>query len=480
MGGVVINEVEAEPLSEYAIDFLMNRKNETPYLDFKLTIDIKKESDFPEIAKDIFAFSNYGGGWILIGWKEEKKNQFTPIGLFEDYSVDQATLQEKFNSFVDEPLELLYKEIRKVVNGQERRFGFIFIPPSHKILIPNKEGRYKKGDKERIVFRRGDIFYRRGTQSIQPSAQENEILKRRIEKEKYRMSILSGEPDEIEEEIYSNLFEVKIPKYVYFGSKKLYDDISINTLLKQEGVFPEFYYKFKEWNNKILTFENLYDEKNSYSKLVDNTQISRESVDVWLADQDKSNLIIELLYRELIHFAISKKIYYSEKRDKLYYPIGKEKDKRKEQWGGRYTKSTRTVVAKMWAGQLGKSVYCHTACYASFKRIGSKIFLEVLPTFILTDDGSRPISGFEEGTVITRLSYNKYNNSYLNTILFWIHQLGDGKNIKITDYIEIESEPVKARMSVGILFDIPSSEFRLEIEDTGDEELFKGEDGTGI
>ena len=110
IGGVVINEVEAEPLSEYVLDFLTSQKKECPYLDFKLTIHVGKNSDFPEVAKDIFAFSNYGGGWILIGWKEEKKNQYLPAGVPDDYKVDQATLQEKFNSYSSKPIQIEYKD----------------------------------------------------------------------------------------------------------------------------------------------------------------------------------------------------------------------------------------------------------------------------------------------------------------------------------------------------------------------------------
>lgn len=472
VGGVVINEIEAEPLSDYVIDFLKHQKNESPYLDFKLVINTDKFSDFPEIAKDIFAFSNYGGGWILIGWKEEKKSQFTPIGVPEDYKIDEATLQEKFNSFVDDPLQILYKETKELVNGVEKRFGFVFIPPSSKILTPIKDGKYSKDSKERVVFKKGAVFYRRGTQNISPpSDYELKILKNRLEQENYRISILSGEPDTIEESIESNLFEVgKLPKYVYLGNKKPYDDASIKFLLKQEGIFPEFYYKFKEWNRKIVTFENLQDGNNPYSKLVDQSSITRESVDSWIVDSDKGKLIIELLNRELKHYAMSKGLFYSQNRDKLYYPTISET--RKESWKGRYSKSTRQVAFKMYAEQLRKFVYCHVAFYANFIKIGNKIFLRVLPTFILTENGKKSISGFDEGRVITRLSYDVYNNSYLNTILFWIDKLGDGKNILIRDYIEIDSKPASIDMKVGILFDTPSSELRVRIEDDEIKEMF--------
>ncbi len=119
---VVINEREAEPLSDYVLNFLKSQKKECSYLDFKLTISIRKDSDFPEIVKDILSFSNYGGGWILIGWKEYKKSQYTPVGVPQDYSVDQAVLQEKFNSYADNPIQIEYLE---KTDEQGRRLGII-------------------------------------------------------------------------------------------------------------------------------------------------------------------------------------------------------------------------------------------------------------------------------------------------------------------------------------------------------------------
>ncbi len=292
VGGVVINEIEAEPLSDYVIDFLMAQKKECPYLDFKYTIHIGKNSNFPEIAKDIFAFSNYGGGWILVGWKEEKKNQYVPEGLPDDYEVDQATLQEKFNSYSNIPTQIDYREFTMNIDGKVKRFAAIYIPPSYDILTPVKDGIYKKGEKERVVFRKGDVFYRRGTQSIPPSEKELEIIKKRLEKENYRISVLSGEPDEVDETIYSNLFPViKLPEYVYSGKKvEEYSDESIKNLLQQEGIFPWFFFKFKEWNKRIITFEDLNDAGNIYREVVEEDTITKEPIDLWLEDPNKNRV----------------------------------------------------------------------------------------------------------------------------------------------------------------------------------------------
>lgn len=467
LGGVVINEVEAEPLSEYVIDFLAERKKECPYLDFKYTIHTGKNSDFPEIAKDIFAFSNYGGGWILIGWKEITSNQYLPEGLPEDYKVDQATLQEKFNSYSNNPIELGYVEFNKKL----KRFAAIYIPPSYNILMPIKDGIYKKIDKDRTVFKKDDIFYRRGTQSIHPSEKELELIEKRLKKENYRLSVLSGEPDQINEKIYSNLFPViQLPKFIYSGVKKDYDYISVQVLLQQEGINPAHIFKFVENDGRIYTFENLYEETNPYRKLVHIRSLSWEPTSSWIDVPDRNKLLVQLLNREFNHYAVSRGLAYFHPNNKLYYPTAGET--RKISWVGRYGKSKRTVAAEMFAEQLDGYVYRHAAIFSNFVQIGKgKFFLKILPTFIITEDGTHVIKGQKEGTIITRLSYNKYNSDFLNTILFWVYQLGDGKDIIINDYLSISSEPLAFDTEYGIIFDIPSSEFRLDI---GDEEISDG------
>jgi len=461
---VVINEKECEPLSDYVLNFLKSQKKESSYLDFKLTISTNKDSDFPEIVKDILAFSNYGGGWILIGWKEEKKSQFLPLGVPEDYKIDQAILQEKFNSYLDNPITLEYVEKSEEFVGKKRRFGFIYIHPSKEILKPKCDGEYQKNGKKKLVFKAGDIFYRRGTQNIHPSDFELKLIEKRLPKENYRISILSGEPDEIEEEIFSNLFEIKnLPKYVYLGEKKDYDGASIKYILKEKGINP-FFDKFKEWNKKIVTFEDIQDISNPYSVLINNS--SRELVSSWLEDPDKSRIIIELLNREFVYKAISKGFYHN--RGSLFFPAIQGTENREQQWQARYRKSSKIVVNRMYAEQLHKYVFLHASVFVSFLRIGERIFLQLSPSFILTENGRRVISGFREGTVITRVAYSVRNNQHLNNILFWIQQFKEEIEdlIKIEDYITIDSNPSKGSLSKRIIFDLPSSEF-----DVDDEEL---------
>lgn len=488
--GIVLDGIETEPLSQDVIDYLCNKNKETPFLDFKKTIDTSKNSKFPEIAKDIFAFSNYGGGWILLGWEEYKKNQFVPVGLPEEFELEPAVLQEKFNSFVLNPIEIDYypfskdftnqfpkakEDLKKKINSVSDRFGIIYIPASSEILVPNKRGEYKKQTGFKKVFSPNDIFYRRGTQSIKPEKNELEIIKKRLPKENYRLSVLSGEPDEIEETIYSNLFEIKTtPKYVYTGESRGYDGISIKTLLKQEKIFPEFYYKFKEWAGNIVTFENLSNPSNPYQKLVILGTVKKEPLENWLEDKDKCRVVKEILNREIVHFAIGKGLWRFYKKNKLYYPY--EEEKRRKKWKSRYSAPTKTVASKFFVKKLKRSLFWHVAFEADIIDFNNKFYLRILPSFVISENGKNPMSDPIIGTLITTLSYNKYNSMYLNNVLFWVYQLGDGNDIRIKDYITISKSPVEVKAYKGIIYDIPSNEFKLDIEEEEDVEVIENEE----
>jgi hypothetical protein len=487
IGGIVLNGLEENPLGPNIISYLCSQKKESPFLDFKKIISIDKNSTFPNLAKDMFAFSNYGGGWMLIGWEEYKKNQFVPVGLPEEYSVDQADLQSKFNSYSNSDMEIGYVEfennfqgnysttdakVLEKINSISKRFALIYIPPSHTLLSPKKEGKYTIDGKEHVVFKIGDIFYRRGTQNVVPGAYELTLINKRIRNENYRLSLLGGEPDMVEETLYSNLFEItSVPKYVYEADSLNYDNVSIKTLLKQNKIFPEFYYKFKFWNKKLITFENLQDNDNPYRQLVDTKTICKTSLQQWITNADKHPQIIELLNREIKHFIISRGLWHNQDKDNFFYPS--ESESRKEVWQSRYRKSNKTVAAKMYAEQIKKSIYWHIAFSVNVLHLRDRFYIRILPTFVITENGRNPISNFTIGTIITRLSYSKYNSIYLNTVLFWIYQLGTSKDILLTDYMTICSKPVEIKINAGILFDMPSSEFTLDI---ADDEIYADEE----
>ncbi len=463
-GGIIINERETSALSDYMVDFLFNRFKECPYLDYKWFFNLEKGSNFLKIIKHIFAFSNYGGGWILTGWKEEPKGKYQPVGHPDEYSADQAIIQEKFNAYCDEQLHLEYKEFERKINDESRRFGLLFIPPSTKILKPKKDGILTIGDKKKNIFKKNDIYYRRGSQCIHPSKKEMNIIEKRLLDENYRQSLLSGNADNITEFLQSNLFELKkIPEYVYLGKKRELDHVSIKILLKQENIFPEWIPKFRFYKDEVVIFENLEDMDNPYRKLVDIKTIRKERISAWLENINKKNIIVSLLNKEVIHYLVNKGLFYSFEKEKFYFPC--EEYSRTEQWSSKYRKnSLRQVAKKSYANQLHQNVFYHHCVSAKIIEIQETTFcLMLVPSFLLTEDGKKPISSLKAGTFITRLAYNQFNDKYVNNILFWIDKFSNSeKNIFIRKNMVIDSKSIEVEIDKGILFDVPSTEMSFE------------------
>lgn len=453
------------------LDFLIEKDHEDTYLDFKETLSVSKDAPFAKIAKDIFAFSNWGGGFILIGFRErktplssnpEEKRNFIPILLPENFHIDQADLQSKFNAYSPEPLNIQYREFFRNLDGADYKLAAIYIPPSTSVLKPTKDGSYtdEKGKKHQ-AFRLGAVLFRRGTQSIHASKEEISYIERRAQTEGYRISILSGQPDQIQEKIYSNLFEVtKIPKIIWTAYPKSIDSVisgRISNIPYSEVYVP--------WNNKIVTFSDLSNPKGPFWNEIETSSIRKEDLTEWLNDSDKQKIVIRLLNKEIRFLADKLGLLREEyRKQKFYYSCDGET--RTETWSPRYrTSSTLTVAQRMWANQLKRYIFWHIAVIARFRYLGNRIFLRLDPTLIITANGRKAIFGAKEGTIITRLTYHRYNASFLNSLLFWISRFSEGKDI-ITlaqGKITVSARPVESTINIGILSDRPVAEPPHEI-----------------
>lgn len=434
-------------LDDIFVDYLMSKNRESADIDFKLSVDISRDK-FAELAKDIFAFSNNGGGFIVIGFREKETGGFERIGLAEGFHIDQADLQQKFNAYTDHPIVLGYREFGYEIEGCVIRFAAVSIPPSTRPLIPTKDGKKTSlNDKEKTVFKAGDVLVRRGTQSILASDEEKEFIKRRSEEDDCRISLLSGNPDSVREVLLSNLFEVeKAPTTVYSATlRDSYVSFQMS-LLAPFITQGEILYSFLDPTDEPL------------KSFVRPGTTQKHKVEDWRSHTDDRNLLLWLLDATLIWHAGRHGMFVQRHGKKLYYPLRKEESERKESWPGLSRKSTRRVAAMMYAQQLGEEVGVHPSISVHFMLVGDRLCLRLTPTYVLTSNGRTPRRGEEEGTVITRLSHDDYNKTYLRNLLFWVDRLGgDGNKITVLDgRIVIGSNPISCDIESGIRSDRPT------------------------
>ena len=458
------DEVDPDPLGDLMLNYLIDLDSEEDFLDFKETLDISKGSSFPKIAKDIFALANRGGGWIIIGFKQKSSEEtegksahnrnFLAVGLDEAYNVDQANLQQKFNAYCASPVTLRHRIFYRRIEGLERKFATIYVPPSTAILVPIRDGTYYVNDKPQVAFKGAIVLTRRGTQSVPASEEEVAWIRKRCEKQDYRQSVLSGIPDRIEEPLFSNLLPVsKIPDTVTtallvpgaLGPLSVLREGSIALPCLVQG--------------RIVTILGDISPNTPLWNLVEQGSIRRRNLRDWTTEKGNRHLITKILNNAVVDCA--RAIGLASFRGKLFYPC--QGMKRTKVWKTRFReKSERTVAVRMLARQLQRYVWVHSAVETRFLWLKTELVLRLTPTFVITSDGETILFGHREGTIITRLTNRIHNRGYLNSLMFWISTLSEsagGDHIELAGgTIRVESEPLESRVGVGIQSDRPVSE----------------------
>jgi len=381
--------------------------------------------------------------------------------LAEDFHIDQADLQQKFNAYLTNPIDLPYREFYRNLQGTQRRFAAVYIPPSSCVLKPIRSGVYRdENGKQHTAFMVNSVLIRRGTQSTAATKEEIAWIHRRAEREGYRLGVLSGQPDQVQETVYSNLFEViKAPEIIWTASLRA----TREGQPPQQGNTP-YRAVYVLWNDRMVTFDDISTPQSPLWEMIEPSSVQGEQLAAWLADEDRQRVVIWLLNKELRFLAGRLGLLHEPRRQKFYYSCDGEY--RTETWSPRFrASSTLKVAQRIWAQQLGRPIFWHLAVVAPFTRIGDRLFLKLIPTIQLTNNGRKAVFGPREGTVITRLTYNRYNSSYLNQILFWISRLADAKqSIELAQgKILVSAKPVESPISVGILFDRPTAEPVQEI-----------------
>ncbi len=447
-------EISPDSLGDLILNLIWNKMREEPHVDYKATIDISKDSDFAKTAKHIFAMANRGGGWLIFGVQEDDKKKLVPIGLDSLFVLDQAALQEKFNSFSSEPIEIGFRFFEKTIEERgiqhERKFLALFIPPSKSKLIPIKDGWYIDiSGKKRIVFKKNDVLIRRGTQSIRATNNEEKEIEERAKRELQRISFLSGRPDKTKETIFGNLLKVsRLPTHVYEANL---NDPSIP--LSRSGSHP-----FSKQGSRIVSFCPL--DTDIFQEYITQNSTKTLITKDLLESQDGQNLVTHLLNLEATAaMKANGFLVEHESRSRPFFYPGQE-EYREEEWNAFNRRITRKVVRKFYHKKAKAYRWHHNSVSLAFTWIGQDCYLRVTPGILLTADGIHPIHNPDETTTITSLLARRFNAHFRYDFLFFLDKMpkSNSGEISFGDRVFMASEPVRAYLEFGISGDTPSRE----------------------
>lgn len=149
-----------------------NYRREDDSWDYKQSLSISEKSAFAEFAKDVLAFANFGGGFILLGVEDRS---YILRGVQSE--IDPSSLGSKIEKQLGFHLNVRLFYFDHLMNGQNIRLGLVHIPESMKVLMSNRDLHNSEG---KLVVQDATIYYRRNTRSIRANGNDIDRILHRL------------------------------------------------------------------------------------------------------------------------------------------------------------------------------------------------------------------------------------------------------------------------------------------------------------
>lgn len=467
-------------LTKELADELIHKGMESPDLDYKLEFD-NSTGAWMELAKDIYAMANYGGGYIVIGVEDAT---FAPLGIDPSFHIDTQTWLDKFASWATGDIKLSYLEYETKINGVLKKFPIIQIEGSVRtLIIPKIDGIYLANGKNKTAFKQGVTYTRRVNSSTAASGEEQSslfwaLLKRTTSNlggQGVPLDVLSvlmnkAKADEVEETLWFNLFPVtELPDYIYSGETDYRNPLEIyqhiESIEQERGDKFERVPAFYMTDSKIYTFSP-FNELNPLTICLNGTQEKSSIKDQWLIDPVKVQKLISLLNFNLKKLCNRRKFWYDKRRDRFF-----RKDTDEEipiiTWKPYKSKTQRQLIYRRFDSEGKTLLYCeHFGGILRFIMLGSRIYLLIEPTRVVTKDGIEALDWKRNTVVSTKNSFYYHNNNYLYDIKLWLQLLAGTKNeiyLGIGEgKITVNIQPLNSSSSFGIREDQHTDEGFLD------------------
>jgi len=166
--------MKTEKCTKQKFNELYSTKREDDGWDFKEKLELNTKKDKYNLIKDFLAFSNYGGGYIVIGIQKDNK---TITGVSEE--IDPANLGNIIEKSLGFSIEFQIKYFEEKITIAQNKVGLIYIFPSKKLYDCPKDLHDSTG---KTIIRGRDIFTRRNTRSIKASGDDIMLILNRIKK----------------------------------------------------------------------------------------------------------------------------------------------------------------------------------------------------------------------------------------------------------------------------------------------------------
>lgn len=296
-------------------------------------------------------------------------------------------------------------------------------------------------------------------------------------------SMSGGEPDEVSENLLSNLLPVsQLPQGVWVAplspdllsrTGRVPAKVAVKEFIAryraQEGLRP-FSPAFRLHGERIVTFHRLRDEKSPLACVVEPSTAERISFDKWAEDENQRRIVTSLLNMSVERHLFRLGLTVERGKQRFFFTPADESRERTIKW--RQRGRPRTVAKQLLDGSGQVTKWRHAAARLPIALIGGRWVLQIRPTVLFTRDGSPStlLRGSIVGPLATKWLSRERNIHLLYHMHFWAHILGKGVTpIRIQageQRLVISTMPLGVEVDRGLAHDKVNLEAELdEIED---------------
>ena len=161
----------AGDMSVQALQYLLNCRGECEHLDYKEALNLKIDHVCAGFGRDVVAMRNVGGGYIVVGVKDKS---WTCVGLDQHFEQDTKQLRDLVRKATGLDIEVDVVTSKIPIDKQSREFALILVRSTAKRTKLRSPSICRGGFhvKEDWGIRDGDIYFRKGDQTVRISSEE--------------------------------------------------------------------------------------------------------------------------------------------------------------------------------------------------------------------------------------------------------------------------------------------------------------------
>lgn len=287
-------------------------------------------------------------------------------------------------------------------------------------------------------------------------------------------AVPQADPDVVPERLYCNLLPVEqLPKYVYtvpiakalrrvradgteaLPTKQQIKD-AVRSAQEEAGVERPFTPAFRVVEDRVITFHDLESPDGPLAPVIEDEDIEVILTTELLRDEDGRKLVVSLLNMAIARHANRVELVIDETKPGRFFFPSKDNGPNVITWKPKKTRASRTVAKP--CSQDGRVLFWrHLGAYLRMLFLANKFYLQITPTWVITEDGSRVRGGPQVGRLVIKWTAPERNLHVLYHIRFWTTVLRTRPgpiSIRAGDQrMEISTVPAFIQQSYGIAHD---------------------------